>query len=137
MCVRKRRLAESDLKLEAQAMTDPDPIELAMQEIRRTVQRSESPAPIPLRSSRPPTLPAQILSRKSQAKLNLTRRRRLQACHATPPSPAMDAPRDIDRKRTKLSPVSPVDLKLLLEMGLVEINDDILSLTAAGHRAIG
>ena len=33
----------------------------------------------------------------------------------------MDPPR-IDRKRTKFSPVSPADLQLLMEMGLVEIN---------------
>jgi hypothetical protein len=32
--------------------------------------------------------------------------------------------RDIKGKRTKLTPVSPSDLKTLLEMGLIEMRDD-------------
>ena len=32
--------------------------------------------------------------------------------------------RDIKAKRTKLTPVSPSDLKTLIEMGLVEMRDD-------------
>ena len=44
--------------------------------------------------------------------------------------------RDIKAKRTKLSPLSPEDLQTLIEMGLVEMKDDILSLTDEGHRAI-
>jgi hypothetical protein len=45
--------------------------------------------------------------------------------------------RDIDSKRTKFSPVSPKDLKLLMEMGLVEMMDGTLWLTSEGHREIG
>jgi len=45
--------------------------------------------------------------------------------------------RDIKAKRTKLTPVSPSDLKTLLEMGLVEMRDDAPLLTNEGHQAIG
>jgi hypothetical protein len=44
--------------------------------------------------------------------------------------------RDIKGKRTKLSPVSPNDLKTLLEMGLVEMRDEVPELTNEGHRAL-
>jgi hypothetical protein len=45
--------------------------------------------------------------------------------------------RDIKARRTKLSPVSPDDLGTLIEMGLVEMQDDIPELTGEGHRALG
>jgi hypothetical protein len=44
--------------------------------------------------------------------------------------------RDIRGKRTKLSPVNPDDLRTLIEMGLVEMRDDIPVLTSTGDRAI-
>jgi hypothetical protein len=44
--------------------------------------------------------------------------------------------RDIDRKRTKLSPVSPDVLKILLELGLIEMRDEVPTLTSEGVRAI-
>jgi len=44
--------------------------------------------------------------------------------------------RDIKAKRTKLTPVSPGDLKTLLEMGLVEMRDDAPLLTNEGHQTI-
>ena len=44
--------------------------------------------------------------------------------------------RDIKAKRTKLTPVSPGDLKTLIEMGLVEMRDDAPLLTNEGHQAI-
>ena len=44
--------------------------------------------------------------------------------------------RDIKGKRTKLSPVSPDDLRTLLEMGLVEMRDEVPELTNEGHRAL-
>jgi hypothetical protein len=44
--------------------------------------------------------------------------------------------RDIKGKRTKLSPVSPDDLRTLIEMGLVEMRDEVPMLTNEGHRAI-
>jgi hypothetical protein len=44
--------------------------------------------------------------------------------------------RDIRGKRTKLSPVSPDDLRTLLEMGLVEMRDEVPELTNEGHRAL-
>ena len=44
--------------------------------------------------------------------------------------------RDIKAKRTKLTPVSPSDLKTLIEMGLVEMRDDAPLLTNEGHQAI-
>ena len=44
--------------------------------------------------------------------------------------------RDIKAKRTKLTPVNPDDLKTLIEVGLVEIRDDVPVLSNEGHRAI-
>jgi hypothetical protein len=44
--------------------------------------------------------------------------------------------RDIKGKRTKLTPVSPSDLKSLLEMGLIEMRDDAPLLTNEGHQAL-
>jgi hypothetical protein len=44
--------------------------------------------------------------------------------------------RDIKAKRTKLTPVNPDDLKTLIEMGLVEMRDDMPVLTNEGHRAL-
>jgi hypothetical protein len=44
--------------------------------------------------------------------------------------------RDIKGKRTKMSPVSPNDLGTLIEMGLVEMQDEVPVLTNEGHRAI-
>ena len=44
--------------------------------------------------------------------------------------------RDIKAKRTNLSPVSPDDLRTLIEMGLVEMQNDEPVLTNEGHRAI-
>ncbi|MBR1279044.1 hypothetical protein JQ624_30710 [Bradyrhizobium sp. AUGA SZCCT0283] len=44
--------------------------------------------------------------------------------------------RDIRAKRTKLTPVSPSDLKTLIEMGLVDLRDDAPMLTNKGHQAV-
>ena len=44
--------------------------------------------------------------------------------------------RDIKAKRTKLSPVSPDDLKRLTELGLIEMHDEEPMLTNEGMRAI-
>jgi hypothetical protein len=44
--------------------------------------------------------------------------------------------RDIKAKRTKLSPVSPGDLRTLTEMGLVAMQDDVPVLTDEGHRTL-
>jgi hypothetical protein len=44
--------------------------------------------------------------------------------------------RDIKGKRTKLTPVSPTDLKTLIEMGLVETCDDVPLPTNEGHQAL-
>ena len=44
--------------------------------------------------------------------------------------------RDIKAKRTKLTPVSPSDLKTLMEMGLIEMCDDATMLTNEGHHAL-
>jgi hypothetical protein len=44
--------------------------------------------------------------------------------------------RDIEAKRTKLSPVNQDDLRALIEMGLVEMRNDSPALTNEGHRAI-
>jgi hypothetical protein len=44
--------------------------------------------------------------------------------------------RDIKAKRTKLSPVNPDDLRTLIEMGLIEMQNDEPALTNEGHRAL-
>jgi hypothetical protein len=44
--------------------------------------------------------------------------------------------RDIKGKRTKLSLVGPDDLRTLLEMGLVEMREEVPALTSDGDRAI-
>jgi len=44
--------------------------------------------------------------------------------------------RDIKAKRTKLTPVSPSDLKTFVEMGLVEMSDEAPMLTSEGHQAL-
>jgi hypothetical protein len=44
--------------------------------------------------------------------------------------------RDIKAKRTNLTPVSPSDLKTLIELGLVEMRDDAPVLTNAAHQAL-
>jgi len=44
--------------------------------------------------------------------------------------------RDIKGKRLKLSPVSPADLAVLTDLGLIEMRDDGPVLTQAGHDAL-
>ena len=44
--------------------------------------------------------------------------------------------RDIKAKPTKLSPVSPDDLQTLIEMGLVQIRDEVPLLTNEGERTL-
>jgi hypothetical protein len=44
--------------------------------------------------------------------------------------------RDIKAKRLKLSPVSAVDLNILIELGLIEMRDDVPVLTNGGHAAL-
>jgi hypothetical protein len=44
--------------------------------------------------------------------------------------------RDINGKRTSWSPVSSDDLRTLIEMGLVEMRDEVPVITTEGDRAI-
>jgi hypothetical protein len=44
--------------------------------------------------------------------------------------------RDIKAGRTKFSPISQDDLMALIELGLIEMRDDVPQLTDEGHRAI-
>jgi hypothetical protein len=44
--------------------------------------------------------------------------------------------RDIKARRTKITTVSPSDLKTLIEMGLVEMRDEAPMLTNEGHQAL-
>ena len=44
--------------------------------------------------------------------------------------------RDIKAKRTKLTPVSPGDLKALIEMGLIEMRDDAPMLNKQAHQVL-
>jgi hypothetical protein len=45
--------------------------------------------------------------------------------------------RDIKGRRTKFMPVSPDDLRTLIEMGLIEMRDEVPVLTNEGDRAFG
>ena len=44
--------------------------------------------------------------------------------------------RDLKAGRAEFSPVSQNDLTALIELGLIEIRDDVPQLTNEGHRAI-
>lgn len=44
--------------------------------------------------------------------------------------------RDIKSQRTKLMPVSPDDLKILIDMGLVKMREDVPVVTPAGDAEI-
>jgi hypothetical protein len=44
--------------------------------------------------------------------------------------------RDTKSKRTKLMPVSPDDITTLVELGLIEMRDDVPVLTDEGARAL-
>ena len=44
--------------------------------------------------------------------------------------------RDIRGNRTALSPVSPDDIRTLIAMELIEMQDEVPVLTIEGHRAI-
>jgi hypothetical protein len=44
--------------------------------------------------------------------------------------------RDIKAKRTKITPVNPDDLRILIEMGLVENQDDAHVVSSEGHRVL-
>ena len=118
-------------------MTDPDPVEIAMQEILPSDTPTKSAAPNPFDLEPAVDVGRAILEPLSQKP---SENRTLPKLANLPRDNAIALRwtlRDIDRKRTKFLPVSPADLELLMEMGLVEINDDTLSLTAEGHRAIG
>lgn len=68
---------------------------------------------------------------------------------ANPPDPQMPhldlatairlrwALRDVKGKRTKLSPLIAEDLRTLLEMGLVEMRNEVPVITNEGDRALG
>ncbi len=45
--------------------------------------------------------------------------------------------RDIKARRTEFSPVSQNDLMALIELGLIEMQDDVPRLTDGGRRALG
>jgi hypothetical protein len=44
--------------------------------------------------------------------------------------------RDIKAKRTKITPVTPDDLQALIELGLIEMWDEVPVLTVDGERAL-
>ena len=44
--------------------------------------------------------------------------------------------RDIKARRTEFSPISQNDLMALIELGLIEMRDDVPHLTDEGHRAL-
>ena len=116
-------------------VNDTDPVELAMREIQRSSTEAAGPNPF-----------AAAAADQAHEILQPTALNSVEV--EMPPVPQLkDLPRDraihlrwslrdIYARRTKLSPVSPDDLKILLEVGLVEMKDDGPALTPRGHRAI-
>jgi hypothetical protein len=116
-------------------MTDRDPIAAAIREARRLSAQNSEHKPIEPNSAL--GMVKEVLQPPLQRPIE-TRK----------PASPMDAPtrdlairlrwvlRDIEKKRTKLSPISPEDLSRLIEMGLVAVSEDGPALTEAGNRAI-
>jgi hypothetical protein len=114
-------------------MTEDDPIAAAMREAQRL--STKPPEPNPFEGGPAVNVASKILDPKLEKTIRLAPWPRA----ALPLDTAIRlrwALRDIKGNRTKYSPVSPQDLIRLTEMGLVEMKDDILSLTDEGHRAI-
>lgn len=116
-------------------MTDRDPIAAAIREAQRL--NTEGDGLKPIESSSALKLAREILEPMSE--------RQIEAGKPSPPLSTLTidlairlrwALRDIDRKRTKLSPVSPEDLRRLFEMGLIEMAGNSPVLTEDGYRAI-
>jgi hypothetical protein len=120
-------------------VTNLDPVELAMREIQRTSADNKPVGPNPF-AVEPTTEVVRAILESAPQEPNEIEIRPAPTLASLPRDTAIALRwtlRDIDRKRTKFSPVSPADLKLLMEMGLVEMVDDTLSLTTEGHQAIG
>ena len=119
-------------------MSDRDPVDLAMQEAQRLNAEPVGPNPwksLPAIESLQSVLVARqeqnaVADPAVQPEVPLARFDRDQAIHLR------WTLRDIKAKRTKFSPVSPDDLRILVEMNLVEMRDDVPVLTNEGHRAI-
>jgi hypothetical protein len=114
-------------------VNDTDPVERAMREIQRSSTEAAGPNPFAAADQADEILQPTVLHSVE--------------VEMPPVRPLVDLPRDraihlrwslrdIYARRTKLSPVDPDDLKILLEMGLVEMKDDGPALTPKGHRAI-
>jgi hypothetical protein len=117
-------------------MSDPDPTELAMREIKRTTDAATKPvgpnpfAAEPVVDVVRPILAAQRLSEPS------------------PPSPGFESVphetaivlrwtlRDIRGNRSKMSPIDPGHLEALIGMGLVEMRNGEPTLTNSGLNVI-
>jgi len=154
-------IIQEERSMGAEWEVEADPVELAMREILRPSNAAAGPNPIAvaaadqareiLRPSHAAALPNPIaVAAADQAREILepprqkpieVEKSRLPKLASLPRDRGISLRwtlRDIDRKRTKFSPVSPEDLKLLTELGLVEIMDDgTLWLTSEGHREIG
>lgn len=116
-------------------MTDPDPIELAMREIQRPSTEAAGPNSSAVAAA---DRAREILEPTRQKPIEKPRLAKLASLPRDTAISLRWTLRDIDRKRTKFAPVNPEDLKLLMEMGLVEMMDDgALWLTSDGHREIG
>ena len=116
-------------------MNDTDPVELAMSAIQRPSTEAAGPNPF-----------AVAAADQAHEILQPTALSSAEVEMPPVPEPKGLSPdraihlrwslRDIDARRTKLSPVSPDDLKILLELGLVEMNVDGPALTPKGRQAI-
>ena len=112
---------------------DTDPVELAMSEIQRSSTEAAGPNPFAASDQADEILQptdqnsVEVEMPPEQQLVDMPRDRAIQLRWSL---------RDIYARRTKLSPVSPDDLEILLEVGLVEMTDDGPALTPKGHRAI-
>jgi hypothetical protein len=121
---------------EGEILTDNDPIAAAMQEAQRLITEPVGPNPF----DRQPAVDAarEILEPKPNPTIEIKQPAELPLT-TLPLDTAIRfrwALRDIKGKRTKFTPVSPGDLRTLLEMGLVEMRDELPVLTNEGERAI-
>jgi hypothetical protein len=117
-------------------LTDKDPVAAAMQEAQRLTTEPVGPHPV----DRQPAVDVarEILEPKLNPTVEIERPAELPLT-TLPLDTAIRlrwALRDIKGKRTRLTPVSPGDLRTLIEMALIEMRGELPALTNEGERAI-
>jgi hypothetical protein len=110
-------------------VSDSDLIGLAMREVQRLSAEPVGPNPF---TSEPPIDAARDV--KPDATVNAPNALPLAELDLDTAIRLRRAPRDIEGKRTKFMPLTPGDLQALIGIGLVEMRDEIPTLTSEGYR---